>query len=201
MLLRLTLDLKGREKGSSSLSTGGGLCGKTVVDERTGANLGQEDSDTCRALLASVCDFRSQPREIKFLLPAGRLVKMIKRIYLCFSGFSKGRDLTRSLDSLSEKPANKNTPKLAFPPLQKVARRRAHGEGGIGSRKAPSQKTKNTKTNKNNLTASPFHAQRFHVDPARRLGVSGARSPAWARGVEAGPSEHPIRSQPRRWRQ
>lgn len=112
---------------------------------------------------------------------------MMKRIYFCFSGFSKGRDLCRSLGALSEKPANKNTPTLAFPPWQKVARRCPHGEGGIWSRKAPSQnktKQKNQQKQPDRFPVPRAALSRWPSASARGLGgaQSGRGRGAWRLG-------------------
>lgn len=53
---------------------------------------------------------------------------------------------------------------------------------GSGVAKHRLKTKQNKKTNRNNLTDSRFHAQRSHAGPARRLGVSGARSPAGGEG-------------------
>lgn len=102
-------------------------------------------------------------------------------------------------------PQIKNTPTLAFPPWQKVARRCSHGEGGIWSRKAPSQnkrKQKNQQKQPDSFPVPRAALSRLPSAPARGLGGAqsgrGRGGGGWALGTpnqQPAPAVAPVTSE------
>lgn len=115
---------------------------------------------------------------------------MTKRIYFCFSRFSKGRDVSRSLDALSDNPANKNMSIYTF----------AKSSSQTPSRRGKDLEQRCAGSKKTWQLPGSIHSSLL---PAQLTGSRspGALSREGARGVEAGPSEQPMSSEIQRWRQ